>query len=60
MDRFQKLAQRIRGPLAPLFVPMTRAEEVDYEAMAHYVQWLVKSGVSLMWLTRGTSVHDPG
>ncbi len=57
MDRFKELAQRIRGPLAPLFVPMTTDEKVDYEAMALYVQWLVKNGVDLMWLTRGTSEY---
>ncbi len=55
MDRFQKLAQRIEGPLAPLFVPMTVDEEADHEAMANYVKWLVDNGVNLMWLTRRKS-----
>ena len=62
MDKFQKLAARIEGPLAPLFVPMTVDEEVDHDAMARYVDWLVNNGVGLMWLTRGTAeymVLDP-
>jgi len=53
----QKVAARIRGPLAPLFVPMTKNEQVDYDAMGRYVDWLASNGVPLMWLTYGTSEY---
>lgn len=54
-DKYLAIAKRLRGPLAPVLVPFTEDEEVDYQSLARWIDWLGENHVPVMWTTGGTS-----
>jgi 4-hydroxy-tetrahydrodipicolinate synthase len=53
--RYDDLRARIRGPVFPIVIPFTENEDVDYEGLHRYVEFLVNGGARVLLLTVGTS-----
>lgn len=54
-DHYRAIAQRLRGPLAPILIPFAEGGEVDHGSLADWVAWMAQQGVPVMWTTGGTS-----
>jgi len=54
-NKYLAVAARMRGPLAPILVPFTVSEEVDYQSLAGWIDWMGQNQVPVMWTTGGTS-----
>ena len=55
VKKYDKLRSRIRGPVFPIVTPFTEAEDVDYDALHRYVEFLVDNGAPVLLVTVGTS-----
>lgn len=53
--RFDALRARIRGPVFPIVAPFTETEDLDYDALYRYVDFLVEGGAPVLLVTVGTS-----
>ena len=58
MKKFAELRSRIRGPVFPVPVPFTENEDVDYEALESYVDFLISNGAPVIIATVGTSRYN--
>ena len=54
-EKYQSIAARIRGPLAPILTPFSEADQVDHQSLASLIDWLANQHVPVMWTTGGTS-----
>jgi 4-hydroxy-tetrahydrodipicolinate synthase len=45
----------IRGPVFPIVIPFTEDEDIDHNALANYVDFLIDGGAPVLLLTAGTS-----
>lgn len=52
---YRKLANELCGPVVPLNIPFKANEEVDYDALESYVDWLAGEGVPILLLTFASS-----
>jgi len=51
----RNLVHDVCGPVVPLNIPFKGNEEVDYETLGNYVDWLAGEGVPILILTFGSS-----
>lgn len=58
MDKYEKLKNRLKGPVFPVPVPFTESEDVDYHALEQYVDMLAGYEVPAIMATVGTSRYN--
>lgn len=54
MRKYEQVKSRILGPVVPLNIPFKADEEIDYDALERYVDWLGE-GVPVLILSYGSS-----
>ena len=54
-EHYRKIAEKMRGPLAPVMVPFDEQDRIDHEALGNWVDSVVTQGVPVRWTTGGTS-----
>lgn len=54
-NRYDNLRARIRGPVFPIVTPFTENQDVDYDALHRYVEFLVDESAPVLQVTVGTS-----
>ena len=54
-NKYDDLRARIRGPVFPIVTPFDEHEDVDYNALHRYIQFLVDGGAPVLMVTVGTS-----
>ncbi len=55
MQDYRSIVDELKGPLVPILPAFTEQDELDYESTCRWVDWVVDSGIRLLWLTCGTS-----
>ena len=55
MQDYRSVVDELKGPLVPILPAFTEQEELDCESTCRWVDWVVDSGIRLLWLTSGTS-----
>jgi len=55
MNNLEEFRARLKGPIVPVKIPFTEEEEVDYENLGEYVDWLCENGIPVLLLTYGSS-----
>ena len=54
-EHYRKVAEQMRGPLAPVMMPYDEQDRIDHQALGTWVDWAVTQGVPVLWTTGGTS-----
>lgn len=49
------IVERIRGPVVPILPAFAADEGLDLESTTRWVEWLLSSGIPIVWTTYGTS-----
>ena len=52
---YRSVVDKIRGPLVPIVPAFDDDERLDLESTQRWLDWIVGSGIPLVWLTYGTS-----
>jgi dihydrodipicolinate synthase/N-acetylneuraminate lyase len=54
---YETTRKRLTGPIVPLNIPFTANDEIDYDNIQTYVDWLVTQGAPIVMLTYGSSEY---
>jgi len=52
---YQEIRERIRGPVFPIVIPFTEKEDVDYDGLHRYIEYLINGNAPVLLVTVGTS-----
>jgi 4-hydroxy-tetrahydrodipicolinate synthase len=52
---YKELKARIKGPVLPVVMPFTEEQDVDFDALGKYADFLAEAGAPVILLTVGTS-----
>jgi dihydrodipicolinate synthase/N-acetylneuraminate lyase len=55
MNDYRAIVERIKGPLVPISPAFTKNDDLDLDSTQRWLQWIVDSGIPLVWLTYGAS-----
>ncbi len=54
-EHYKNIAKRIRGPLAPIMVPLKENDEIDHDALGKWINWMADEKIPVFWMTAGTT-----
>ncbi len=55
INDYRAIVERLKGPLVPITPAFTKNEDLDLDSTQRWLQWIVGSGIPMVWLTYGTS-----